>query len=379
MEKPVFSGFFVIMWYNIVMSVKSKLGIILASVVLVIGFLVGFLLITGRVFAEDTDSDDITYVEEGEKFVIIYDEGKKLTVKTEAKTVKEVLERAEVVLNKGDRVEPSFETEINMNNYFINIYRARPVIVKDGVTAKYLMSASYDKRMVAEEAGLTIYDGDEIEQVFNDQFLETGVASVYEVLRKGGETVTVEEEIPFAEEKTKDYNLAPGTSEIRQLGEVGLKEKTYKVLSVKGEEVSRELISERVVKEPVTRITAVGASRIEQKPLTRSMGRNRYTVTLSDGRVVERQETYYDLNMSGVMAIAARQCGVSAYYTVRADGVKVDANGYVLVAANLSRYPRCSVVETSLGPGKVYDTGSFAASNPEQFDIATDWTNHNGN
>ena len=48
------------------------------------------------------------------------------------------------------------------------------------------------------------------------------------------------------------------------------------------------------------------------------------------------------------------------------------------MAANLSRYPRCSVVETSLGLGKVYDTGSFAAGNPEQFDIATDWTNHDG-
>lgn len=27
---------------------------------------------------------------------------------------------------------------------------------------------------------------------------------------------------------------------------------------------------------------------------------------------------------------------------------------------------------------KVYDTGGFAANNPEQFDIATDWSNRNG-
>ena len=60
------------------------------------------------------------------------------------------------------------------------------------------------------------------------------------------------------------------------------------------------------------------------------------------------------------------------------DGVKIDQDGYVMVAADLSRYPRCSIVETSLGAGKVYDTGSFVASNPEQFDIATDWTNRNG-
>ncbi len=93
---------------------------------------------------------------------------------------------------------------------------------------------------------------------------------------------------------------------------------------------------------------------------------------------MERKETYYDLPMSGVMALVSGTCGVSNYYTVRADGAKMDADGYVLVAANLSRYPRCSVVETSLGPGKVYDTGGFAASNPEQFDLATDWTNRDG-
>ena len=76
------------------------------------------------------------------------------------------------------------------------------------------------------------------------------------------------------------------------------------------------------------------------------------------------------------MGVVIRNCGTS--YSVRADGVKVDQDGYVLVAANLSRYPRCSVVETSLGAGKVYDTGGFAAGNPEQFDLATDWSDHNG-
>ena len=103
------------------------------------------------------------------------------------------------------------------------------------------------------------------------------------------------------------------------------------------------------------------------------MGRNHYTSTNLSGQTVDRQETYYDLNMSIVMTY----CGKSGY-TVREDGAKVDDEGYVLIAANLSRYPRCSVVETSLGPGKVYDTGGFAASNPEQFDIATDWTIRDG-
>lgn len=165
---------------------------------------------------------------------------------------------------------------------------------------------------------------------------------------------------------------------MRQLGEVGVKELVYEVLYADGVEVSRSLVSKATVREPVKRIVAVGASEIERKPLTAAMGRNRYTVRKADGSVIERQETYYDLDMWGVMKLFAASCGSQVYYTVRSDGVKVDADGYVLVAADLNRYPRCSVVETSLGLGKVYDTGSFALSNPEQFDIATDWTIRDG-
>ena len=165
---------------------------------------------------------------------------------------------------------------------------------------------------------------------------------------------------------------------VRQLGEMGLKVRTYEVYYDNNVEVKRELVTEEVKREPVTRIVAVGASPIERNPLTAAMGRNRYTVRRSDGIMIERQETYYDLNMSGVMQLFASECGLEPYYTVREDGVKVDAEGYVMVAADLDRYPRCSVVETSLGRGKVYDTGTFVISNPEQFDIATDWTNRDG-
>lgn len=317
------------------------------------------------------------YVEAEEHFVIFYDEGQKLIVKTNATTVGEALERAEIVVNKTDIVEPSLDAVIDVDNFYINIYRARPAVVRDGAKEQYIMTASYDPKTIAREAGLTIYDGDEVAAVKNQSFLEAGAVSMYVVSRNGGRTVTEEQEIPFDEETVKDYNLAPGTREVRQLGEVGLRVLSYEVFYEDNVEVKRELTGEEVKREPVPRIVAVGASAIEQRPLTPSMGVNRYTVNVN-GTVVERKETYYDLNMSLVMANAARVCGVASYYTVREDGAKVDAEGYVLVAAELSRYPRCSVVETSLGPGRVYDTGGFALSNPEQFDLATDWTIRDG-
>lgn len=93
-----------------------------------------------------------------------------------------------------------------------------------------------------------------------------------------------------------------------------------------------------------------------------------------DNDGVAHRETYYDLPMNIVIGA----CGKGGSYKVRSDGAKVDQDGYVLIAANLNSYPRCTVVETSLGLGKVYDTGGFAVRHPYGFDLATDWTNHNG-
>lgn len=324
------------------------------------------------------ENENGIYEETEEHFVTFYDDGKKLTIKTTAKTVKEALDKAGYTVATTDKVEPALDTKIDRDNFFINIYRSRPALVKVGLNEKYIMTASSDPKTILKEAGITVYDGDEIRVVENAYFLETGVAMVYEVIRNGANAITVETEIPFETEEVKDYNLAPGQREIRQLGEVGLKTATYEVLYVDGKEVSRTLISENTIREPVKKVVAVGTAKIGQQTLTASRGAVVYTVAKADGSYVDRKETYYDLNMSRVMEYAALYCGVAPTYSVREDGVKVDADGYVLVAANLSKYPRCSVVQTSVGAGKVYDTGDFARTNPEQFDIATDWTNKNG-
>ena len=319
------------------------------------------------------------FAEDGSYYVTIYDSGVKLSIKTSANTkVSDVLARAGIAYTEEDTVEPSLDSLVNADNFFINIYRAYPVLIIDGDITKYVTVSGRDARTILSRAGFTVYDGDNIQLVANPNFLETGIAATYKIKRNGGETITIEEEIPFAEETVKDYTMTPGATEVRQLGVLGSKTSVYKVQYLNGKEVSRNLVSETVTREPITRITAVGVSPIEMSPLTASKGRNRYTVTKPDGSVVERQETYYDLNMGLVMQYRLRDgCG-NGTYSVRSDGVKVDHEGYVLVAANLDRYPLCSVVETSLGRGKVYDTGAFAATNPEQFDIATDWTNRNG-
>ncbi len=250
-------------------------------------------------------------------FVTLEDGDETVTVKTNARTVGEVLKRAGVATTEADIVNPSLDSEIDMDDIVISIWRARPVVIKDGVREQYLMTTELDAREIVIKSGADIYEEDDVAVMDSYDFLETGPAYVYKVTRN---------------------HVEP---EPEQEPEIGL------------------------------------TSKLDVSPLTATRGVNIYNVNIN-GNIIQRKETYYDLSMSGVMSIAARECQVPAHYEVREDGVKVDAEGYVLVAADLDRYPRCSVVETSLGLGRVYDTGSFVLSNPEQFDLATDWTNRNG-
>ena len=83
------------------------------------------------------------------------------------------------------------------------------------------------------------------------------------------------------------------------------------------------------------------------------------------------KETYYNLDMSGVVNIM-RGMGNTDEYWVREDGCKM-LGDYIMVAANLNIHPRGSIVETSLGEAIVCDTGGFASRNPTQIDIAVTW------
>ena len=152
------------------MQLEKSLNKTLASflaVVLVFVFSIIYLISTKHTYAEG--EGEAWTVADG-YFVNFYDAGKTLTVKTTAKTVGEAIERVGIQLDVTDIIEPALDEKIDSNNFFINIYRARPVVVKDGVTEKYIMTASHDVRTIAKNAGYVIYDGDEVNLAKNKVF-----------------------------------------------------------------------------------------------------------------------------------------------------------------------------------------------------------------
>lgn len=132
-------------------------------------------------------------------------------------------------------------------------------------------------------------------------------------------------------------------------------------------ELATETIIEKVT-EPITEPTTekVTETITETKWQGEVLNAVNGTVEGPSGR-----ETYYNLNMSGVISIM-KKYGYSFKYWVRSDGCKMYGK-YIMCAANFDIRPRGSIVETTLGPAIVCDTGGFAKFDPNRIDIAVTW------
>ena len=358
--------------------------------------------------------------------ITVYDRGEKTVFLTKAATLKEALKAENITVDTNDAVEPSLDEQLVAADYQVNIYRARPVTVVDGAVRTKVMTPYQVADRIVESAHITLNDEDTTTLTRSDDLVGDGAGleltihratplqldlygktstvrtqgkTVKELLeeknitlgandrtspsldteitenmhvrvwREGKQTITSEETIPFDTEIVYDADRPIGYRETQTAGVAGVQTVTYEIEIQDGVEVSRTEIARLTTQEPSNQVDVIGVQN-NGTGLTKSKGAQYYT----DSKGVTHRETYYDLNMHVVM----QACGQGGNYTVRSDGAKVDADGYIIIAANYSRYPRCSVVETSLGLGKVYDTGGFATRYPDGFDLATDWSSADG-
>lgn len=395
---------------------EQRYTLIIASIMLVA---LSFSFIS-HVYASDDDS-----AKDG-RLVTIHDRGNEHVILTHARNVGGALQDAHIATAPEDIIEPHTDTQLVATDYVVNIYRARPVIVVDGAVRQKVMTAAQTPHDIVATSGITeLRDEDQTTLTTSGNIVADGAsmvltisraipftlqlygtpnhayshaATVGEMLqqkgvklasndtvsidknaplaagmtvaiwREGVQTATLEEPIPFSIRKIMDMDQPVGYHKVQTPGVTGKKSVTYEITAQGGQETGRKQIQSVTLEEPKEQVEVIGA-KPGPNALTKAKGAQQFT----DSKGVTHRETYYDLVMNSVIGA----CGGGGY-TIRADGAKVDKDGYVLVAANLGNYPRCSVVETSMGLGKVYDTGGFAARYPTGFDLATDWSNGDG-
>lgn len=293
-----------------------------------IALMLGSLMIIQRFFpltsSASTNAPRSEHAQEsdgsGSYFVSIFDNGEKITMRSDAITVRELLERAEISYKDEDIIEPALDTKINEDGFNINVYRARELVVIDGHVRKYVRTAATAPEAVVTAAGFTLREADLVEIASFDNVLESGMTVAYHIKRaktiklnlfgkylevrtqadtvadflreqgvkldssknwsplapdtkltdnleltvyhQGKQTITAEEDVPFEETITKDYSLDSGKTEIIKAGAVGKKTVTYEIEMYNGQEISRKTLSEVITQTPVAQEKRVGAKAV---------------------------------------------------------------------------------------------------------------------
>ena len=364
--------------------------------------------------------------DQNRRIITVYDRATTRVFLSSAKTLGAALKAENIELDAHDTVEPSINQELIASEYKINIYRARPVVVVDGVIRVKTISPYQTAQQIAKDVGILIYDEDRTtlkpltdlvvdgaglqltimravpitldlygqtttvrtqEKTVGDMLKEKNIVLGdigrvslpketpitpglgVRVWREGKQTVSITQVIPPTHQIVYDADRPFGYRILQAKGLPGTRSTAYQVEIKNSLEISRVEIVSVVTLSPTNDIVVIGIHN-DGTGLTQSKGAQFWT----DTKGVSHRETYYDLNMGVVM----QSCGQGGHYSVRPDGAKVDNQGYVIVAANYSNYPKCSIVETSIGTAKVYDTGGFAARFPNGFDLATDWSKPDG-
>ena len=301
------------------MRFKGAYRSLLIPVFLLVGVFFGaaFCQISLNAFAEgEADSEGGEKNDTTAHFVSLFYDDERTNVKTDARTVREALQRAKIELSDGDKVEPALDDEITADNFNINIYRARDVIVLDGSRKKHIKTASTNPADVAMDAGVKLLEADTVELVPYNNLLESGNVVAYRVKRaktvridyygkkisvrtqaktvakllsereidtdreknwisvslktvikdgmsfsiqpQGIRTITVEEMIAHGEKTIQDYDLEYGKRQIIKAGANGSKTVTYEVNMRDGIVLSRKKLSEIVTKAPITQEVKLG-------------------------------------------------------------------------------------------------------------------------
>lgn len=253
---------------------------------------------------------------DGQRIVKLYVDGEARIIPTNSETVGEVLDRAGVVLEKGDVVEPARDTFIPPVSFNINIYRSHPVAVQDGDKVITGHSAYQSPRLILEHLGIEVFPEDIVTVNPVTDIVELGIlgqklsikrAKVLSVKVDGG-TKTIRTQKGLIGEALADNNISlspddkvsPGITspvsnnldieitrisdvvldaqetierpvqtvysdqldigheQIKQAGSDGERTATYRVHYRNGREVSRQLLSSEVTKVAEAKIVVVG-------------------------------------------------------------------------------------------------------------------------
>jgi uncharacterized protein YabE (DUF348 family) len=181
-------------------------------------------------------------------------DGQRHEVWTTAHTVQGALEELGVRA-QGAYLSTSRSLPIGRHGLELDVRTERTVtVMADGRTRTVRTNAA-TVREVVEEAGITLH-GQDTTSVPADSFPRDG--QTVTVLRIRGSKEVREEAIPYDVERTEDPSLFKGTEIVERAGRPGLRRVTYLLRTVNGVQQKPRRTHSELVREPRTQVVKVG-------------------------------------------------------------------------------------------------------------------------
>jgi uncharacterized protein YabE (DUF348 family) len=168
--------------------------------------------------------------------------------------VKDVLKNEKILLYEGDLVIPDKSTRVR-DGMVINIKRAFPVFINLEKKRYQCKTTAATVEDILQLAGVKISSKDILNPKSNTIIDKTQIIEIIQVTEK---ELIETEEIPYKTKYIKDSNLEKGKSRLIQDGQNGLLEKNIIITFHNGKEVSREIVSKEIVREPVDKKVKIG-------------------------------------------------------------------------------------------------------------------------
>lgn len=189
------------------------------------------------------------------RVTIMYDQEFTHVVQTEREFVGEVLSDQHIEVYPEDLINP-YVTERIIDNQVIYIDKAALVTIVNFVGEEHpFRTRAQTVAGLMQEIGYVQQEGDKIKPDLNE--LITDNMSI-RMLKYAAEEYTNEIALPYDIEYISDANLTMPQEIVEQIGEEGLKKKSYKLEYENEELVDTILLEEITVKEPVTEIVRIG-------------------------------------------------------------------------------------------------------------------------
>lgn len=261
--------------------------------------------------------DGMTIEWEQAKEVTISVDGKQSSIWTTEKLVKNILEEANIEVTEHDVVSAGLDTEVGADNK-IDIQKAFQLTLVDGLEERQVWSTSTTVANFLKQQEIHLGEFDRINKEMESVITPNEKIAVVRVEKV---TDVVEESIAFATEKKNDSSILKGNEKVITGGQNGKVERSYEVVKENGEVVSKTLVGEKVITEPVNKVVAVGT-----KVVTASVSRNNSSAP-SGGTEFYVTATAYTPYCAGCSGITAT-------------GINLKANpGMKLIAVDSSVIP----------------------------------------